>query len=63
MSYCDFYALSQRLNSFVSEVRKKVNSLKYTLVGLFQVILLEYLRQVVNELVLFLDVELFLDIV
>lgn len=37
--------------------------MKYAFVGLFQIILLEYLRQVVDKLVLLLYVELFLDVV
>ena len=51
------------MDSLVGKVRKEVNSLKDALVGLFQIILLEYLRQVVNEFILFFDVELFLDVV
>lgn len=37
--------------------------MKNAFVGLFQVILLEYLGKVVNKLVLLLNVELFLDVV
>lgn len=51
------------MDGFIRKVGKEVNSLKDTLVGLLQVILLEYLGQIVDEFVLFLDVELFLDVV
>lgn len=51
------------MDGFICQIGKEVNSLKNTLIGLLQVILLEYLGQIVDEFVLFLNVELFLDVV